>query len=191
MSEHPVSITSLNDYIFCPASIYFHALDEGTEKLTYQSTYQINGSVAHQKPDEAGYSTRKDVWQGREVYCEKYDLIGKIDVYFRFDKKLVERKKLIKQVYDGYVFQLYAQYFALQELGENVETLILHSLDDNRSYQIKLPGQDEETLQKFETTIQSLKSFSFESFVQENSEKCKHCIYNPMCFCACTRELDL
>lgn len=44
MSEHPVSITSLNDYIFCPASIYFHALDEGTEKLTYQSTYQINGS---------------------------------------------------------------------------------------------------------------------------------------------------
>ena len=27
MSEQPLSISNLNDFIFCPVSIYFHSLD--------------------------------------------------------------------------------------------------------------------------------------------------------------------
>ena len=34
--------TQLNDFIFCPASIYFHNLYGETDKMVYQSTQQIN-----------------------------------------------------------------------------------------------------------------------------------------------------
>lgn len=43
--ENPIAITKLNDFIFCPASIYFHNLFGDTEKIMYQSERQINGSA--------------------------------------------------------------------------------------------------------------------------------------------------
>ena len=33
MSELPLSISNLNDFIFCPVSIYFHGLDSDTDKM--------------------------------------------------------------------------------------------------------------------------------------------------------------
>ncbi len=61
MSEEPLSISNLNDFIFCPVSIYFHSLENETEVMTYQDSYQINGSAAHSKPDNGKYSTKKSV----------------------------------------------------------------------------------------------------------------------------------
>lgn len=37
-----IIISNLNDFIFCPASIYFHKLYGSQDNLTYQSSYQIN-----------------------------------------------------------------------------------------------------------------------------------------------------
>lgn len=51
MSENPIAISNLNDFIFCPVSIYFHLLDYETEKLTYQNGSQINGTVDKTKQD--------------------------------------------------------------------------------------------------------------------------------------------
>ena len=48
MSEAAVSITTLNDFIFGPASIYFHSLDEETENMTYQCADQLNGKLVFQ-----------------------------------------------------------------------------------------------------------------------------------------------
>lgn len=56
MSENPISISNLNDFIFCPASIYFHLLDYDTDKLTYQDSYQLNGTAAHKAVDSCAYS---------------------------------------------------------------------------------------------------------------------------------------
>jgi len=36
MSEYSIPISFLNDFIFCPASIYFHQLEENSEIITYQ-----------------------------------------------------------------------------------------------------------------------------------------------------------
>ena len=55
------------------------------------------------------------------MYCEKYRLLGKIDIYDGKKKILRERKRQIKQVYDGYIFQLYGQYFSLIEMGYEVD----------------------------------------------------------------------
>ena len=56
-----ILITQLNDFIFCPVSIYFHNLYGETDKMVYQSTQQINGTAAHKSVDQATYTTRKDI----------------------------------------------------------------------------------------------------------------------------------
>ena len=76
----------------------------------YQSKAQINGTKAHEKVDNEQYSTRKNVITALDVYSEKYRIIGKIDIYDGDKRLLVERKKHINKIYDGYIFQLYAQY---------------------------------------------------------------------------------
>lgn len=180
MSENPIAISNLNDFIFCPASIYFHGLEE-EEKLLMQNSDQLNGTASHKHSDLATYSTKKTVLQGIGVYCGQYNLCGKIDV---FDVKagiLSERKKKIKTIYDGYVFQLYAQYFALTEMGYQVHQIRLYSMDDNKVYPVKTPTEDAKMFQKFEHLIEEFRSFSLESFKQENSAKCEKCIYEPLC----------
>lgn len=111
--ENPISISNLNDFIFCPVSIYFHGLDNDTEKLTYQSSYQLNGTASHEKSDNGVYSTKKNILQSISVYSDKYNIGGKIDVFDIDTGILTERKKKIKQIFDGYIFQLYAAIFRL------------------------------------------------------------------------------
>ena len=78
MTETPFAITLLNDFIFCPASIYFHQVDAGTDKMTYQSSDQLNGTAAHTTIDEGHYSDKTSVLQALPVYCEQYGLEGNV-----------------------------------------------------------------------------------------------------------------
>ena len=181
MSENPILISNLNDFIFCPVSIYFHSLEEDAEKVLTQDSYQLNGSAAHEKVDSAAYSTRKSMLQGIPVYCEKYNLIGKIDTFDSAKGILTERKKKIKTVYDGYVFQLYAQYFALKEMGYTVRQMRLYSMDDNKVYPVEIPEDDPEMHMKFEKLLVDMDAFDFSAFRQENPQRCRFCIYEPMC----------
>jgi CRISPR-associated exonuclease Cas4 len=68
MSENPIIISNLNDFIFCPVSIYFHTLEEDEDKVLNQDSFQLNGSAAHEKSDSAAYSTKKSMLQGAAVY---------------------------------------------------------------------------------------------------------------------------
>lgn len=186
--ETPINISTLNDFIFCPLSIYFHALEDSTERITYQDHYQIDGSAAHYSIDRGVYSDRKIILQGIPVYSEKYDLYGKIDIFDIKTGKLTERKKKIKVIYDGYIFQLYAQYFSLSEMGYTVKTLAFHSMDDNKTYYIPLPSDNEEMLHKFEDIIIQIKHFSANEFQQDSIQKCLNCIYEPLCSFSVTSE---
>ena len=176
-----ILITELNDFIFCPISIYFHKMYGNMDRMTYQTADQLNGTAAHKNIDENHYSTKKNIITGLDIYCEKYNLIGKIDVYYCDKKILRERKKKIIKIYDGYIFQIYAQYFSLIEMGYEVEKLQLHSIDDNKTYNIKLPSEDTVMFDKFEKTIEQISLFDMDQFLQTNVEKCKHCIYEPAC----------
>ena len=179
--ENPISITMLNDFVFCPVSIYFHNLYQGVEKNLYQGESQINGTKAHEAIDKNTLSNRDNFVYAKEVYCEKYNLMGKIDCYDIKKEALIERKKMVRTVYDGYVFQLYAQYFAMTEMGYALKKLIIHSIDDNKNYEIELPENNELMLGKFEHIIYQIKSFDMDEFRQTNCEKCKKCIYSPYC----------
>jgi CRISPR-associated protein Cas4 len=114
------------------------------------------------------------------VFSEKYHLTGKIDVFHLTKKSLMERKSHISEVYQGYIYQLYAQYFCLTEMGYQVEKLKLYSMDDNKVYEIPLP--DETTTKEFETFLATYQRFSPNSsdFVVY-PEKCQNCIYHELC----------
>ncbi len=176
-----ILITELNDFIFCPASIYFHKIYGGMDKMLYQTEYQINGTAAHEAVDEGKYSSCKAIFMGTNVYCDKYNLIGKIDIYDSKNKVLRERKKIVKQIYDGYVFQVYAQYFSLIEMGYEVEKIEIYSISNHKTYNIPLPHCDKEMFEKFERVIQEIRNFSMDNFKQTNIQKCKNCIYEPAC----------
>ena len=179
--EQLIRISNLNDFIFCPASIYYHGMYEELDRSVFQEIDQIRGTASHEKVDKSKYSTRKDILQGVDVYSSTYHLVGKIDIFDSSKHTLVERKHKITTIYDGYVFQLYAQYFALTDQGYQVNFLQLYSFTDNKTYPVKLPQDDSEMLQKFESLIQNITDFKLRGFYHENKGKCQRCIYAPLC----------
>ena len=166
-----ILITQLNDFIFCPASIYFHNLYGETEKILYQSESQINGTAAHSAIDQHTYSDRKNVYCAMNVYSEKYGLRGKIDIFDSDTGTLVERKNKVKNIYDGYIFQLYGQCMALREMEYTVSHLIIRSISDNKNYPIPLPEENHDMLEKFEKVISDMHSFRLDSYKKSNSDK--------------------
>lgn len=179
--EPYLKITFLNDFLFCPLSIYYHGLYGQLSTVFYHDKPQIDGKAAHETIDTATYSTHKDILQGVEVFSDEYNLCGCIDIFDIKQGILTERKKKIKKVYDGYVFQLFAQYFALSEMGYTVKKIRLFSKDDNRVFNVKLPGESLELKKRFEETVQELHSFDPGSFSPESKEKCENCIYSTFC----------
>lgn len=179
--EAYIKITYLNDFIFCPLSIYFHQLYGGLSERLYYDDVQINGKAAHSAIDEKRYSSHTNILQGIDVYSDKYKVCGKIDI-FDVDKALLtERKKRITTIYDGYVFQLYAQYFSLIEMGYVVKSIRFYSSDTNKTFPIPLPESDTDMVEKFEKTIEAIQSFNPVTFIPANELKCKNCIYNNFC----------
>lgn len=181
MDDDAILISQLNDFIFCPASIYFHQLYGEMDNMLFQDRPQIDGKNAHKAVDNGVYSSRKNILQGISVYSEKYNLMGKIDLYDGDKAELIERKKKIKTIYDGYVFQIYAQYFSMIDMGYKVDKLFLYSMDDNKKYEIPLPHDDLPMFHKFEETIMDMRNFKLDNFAQTNFQKCERCIYAPAC----------
>ena len=79
--DDAIIISNLYDFIFCPASIYFHKLYGSEDKLMYQTNYQIDGTKAHKSVDNKTYSTRKCFLILLMRYFRYMDLIH-IMVYF-------------------------------------------------------------------------------------------------------------
>jgi CRISPR-associated protein Cas4 len=151
------------------------------DKNTYQTTKQTSGSNAHSAIDTQHYSDRKNILQGINVYCEEFNILGKIDTFDIETGILTERKNKIVKIYDGYIFQLYAQYYALKEMRYNVKQIRFHSIKDNKNYDIDLPENNPEMDKKFRDLIVAIKKFDIHTYQAQNIEKCKNCIYEPSC----------
>jgi len=164
-----IQISKINDFIFCPYSVYLHSVYEKFVQKIYHSVPQSVGSLYHKNIEEGKYTTSKLILQGVDVYCEKYNLIGKIDIFDLKTGSLVERKYKVKNIFDGYKYQLYAQMFALKDMGYEVKSLNIQSLSDNKRYKIPLP--DKEEIDKFETLIEALKNYQPNQLSQNNKIK--------------------
>lgn len=179
--ESYITLSYLNDFIFCPRSIYFHQLYSIYNEQFYKQKPQIAGTEAHSSIDNNTYSTKLTILQGTPIYCEKYKIAGKIDVYNIKTGRLTERKKSIKTIYDGYIFQVYAQFFALTEMGYSVKEIIIHDISHNKNYPILLPIENDIMFQKFEKLITQIQDYQLNETFIPILEKCLNCIYATLC----------
>ena len=175
-------ISYLNDFIFCPRSIYNHQLYSNFDETLYNDIPQKVGKNTHAALDSKTYSDRQEILQNHEVYSDKYQLFGKIDQFNTRTGVLTERKSNITTIYDGYIFQLYAQCFGLREGGFAVNKLELYDYAHNKKYPVALPEDDPCRLQAFEDLLERIDDFSLleEGFVA-NPRKCARCIYRLLC----------
>lgn len=189
--ESYLMITAINDFIFCPRSLFFSGIyRHSTDAKMFQQTPQIVGQANHKSIDQHMYSTKKSIVTGMTVFSQRYNLLGVIDILDLEKGVLTERKYSVTAVYDGFRYQLYAQYFALVEMGFQVKQLKLHSVKDNKTYPVDLPSADD--IADFENVLTQIRSFSiFEPCPVTNPNKCSHCIYRPLCDAAADMEDDL
>jgi CRISPR-associated protein Cas4 len=174
-----IPISELNDFIFCPYSIYLHNVYAGGSEDLFHATPQTLGKAAHASIDEKNYSSLKDEITGLAVYSEELGVLGKIDLYKGKEKLLKERKYLLETIYRGQIYQLWAQYFCMKEMGYEVDRLEFHSLSTNRTFPIDIPtNKDKAELLGF---IDQFKKFDPSQTFQVNSNKCLHCIYCNLC----------
>lgn len=177
--ESYIPISTINDFVFCPRSIYFNKLYQRYNESMYHETAQKEGKIVHESIDQKKYSSEKKWITSLDVYSQKYGLCGKIDMLNTDTHTLIERKNKILKIYDGYKYQLWAQMFCLQEMGYTVEKLYLHSLSDNKRTEIEKPKWYE--LERFEKIIEKMHTYNiFDSFVP-NPNKCDKCIYRELC----------
>lgn len=179
--ETYIQISMLNDFVFCPRSIFFHGLYLSRSEYLYEGEAQFKGTAAHSAIEERRYSARKNILQNLPVYSEKYNLCGNIDMFFEDSGILRERKKRITKIYDGYILQLYAQYHCLSEMGYKVNKLELYSMDTNKNFDILKPEEDAVMQEKFEKVIEEMNSYSLTAPFEPNIKKCEKCIYSSLC----------
>lgn len=177
--ESYIMISELNDFVFCPRSIYFHKLYRKYKQDMYHEKAQKEGKIAHENIDQKKYSTAKKWLQGIEIYSSKFKVCGKIDLFNQETGELIERKNKIIKVYDGYKYQLYAQYFCLQEMGYEVKKLSFYSLKDNKKHPLELPSYIEET--KLSDVIYKFQHYRLDEPHHLNPNKCEKCIYRELC----------
>jgi len=176
-SEIPLSV--LNDFAFCPRSIYFHGIYGALADCHYKAAPQKIGTAKHAASDAGTYSSRKRYRQGMEVSSERYGLVGKIDIYDEETKTLIERKTKVVRIYDGYKWQVLGQVVCLEEMGYEVREAILHSLSDNKKYPIDIVADDWE---KFLDLLDRIRTFDISKTRPiDDRKKCAGCIYRTLC----------
>lgn len=174
-----ISISTLNDFIFCPYSIYLHNVYMEADEGLYHATPQTKGRIAHAGVDNKTYSTRKSDIMSLSVCSEEWKLIGKIDLYKQDRKLLIERKYRLKNIFKGQIYQLWAQYICMIEMGYDVEALAFYETSTNKMFPIELP--DEDGLAELKTFMSTFRNFTPDMFVTININKCTHCIYCNLC----------
>lgn len=176
--EPYIQISKINDFTFCPATLYLHSMYEGFNQETYHETPQVVGKLNHETVDAGTYSTAKKFMAGTEVYSGEYNIMGKIDIYDKEAQTLIERKTRIKKIYDGYRYQLYAQYYCLTEMGHPVKKLILRSLEDNKSYEVPVPSENDR--KEFESILSAMRNFDPKTLLSHRCPKCAMSIYGTL-----------
>jgi len=175
-----ISIALLNDFIFCPYSIYLHNVYMEEDETLYKATPQIRGTIAHEGIDKKTGSTKKSDIMSLSVYSDSLRLKGKIDLYRKDKKQLIERKYQLKNIFRGQIYQLWAQYFCMVEMGVEVDYIGFYEISTNKNIKIELPSTlDRKELLNF---IEKFRAYSpLEDNITVNTNKCQHCIYCNLC----------
>lgn len=175
-----IHISTLNDFIFCPYSIYLHNVYMESDEMIFHAEPQTIGRVSHDSIDHKTYSNRANDIMSLPVYSESFGLMGKIDIYKKKEHLLIERKYQLKQIFQGQIYQLWAQMFCMQEMGYTVDKLAFYEMSTNRMIPVNIPSDSD--IQRFSIFIQQFRLFDPASTsFHINTNKCRHCIYCNLC----------
>ena len=151
----------------------------GVDEDLYHAVPQTRGNVAHEKVDKKTSSSKKNDILALPVFSNELGVVGKIDVYREEEKMLIERKYQIKQVFRGQIYQLWAQYFCMLEMGYEVEKLAFYEISSNRVIPIDLPGDEGRV--ELGNFIDKFNNYDPTKPLVVNLNKCMHCIYCNLC----------
>ncbi len=175
-----ILISELNDYIFCPYSIYLHNVYQNTDEGLFHAAPQTIGKMSHETVDKKTGSNRSDYIFSLPIYSEEFGLMGKIDLYKSKDKTLIERKYQISRIFQGQIYQLWAQMLCLKEMHYEVEQLFIYEISKKQYHPIPMPT--EEDIVSFRNFLDNFRSFDpSRSKFPINKNKCQHCIYCNLC----------
>lgn len=176
--ESYIPISKINDFLYCPRSVYLHSIYENFSDKVFHQAAQVVGRLNHSAVEEGRYSSANKYLQAIPVYSEKYWIAGKIDIYDSEKKHLIERKTKIKKIWQGYVYQLYAQYFCMKEMNYGIEKMFLYSTEDNKKYEIEIPHKKETA--EFEATLEKIKNYNPLSDKGHSCPKCRDSVYGGL-----------
>ena len=171
--EQYIRISNINDFLYCPKSLYLHSIYEEYDRSLFQDTPQIVGTQKHASIDKQRYSSSKHILQSLAVSSEKYGLVGKIDILDTNKHELIERKTTISVIHEGYVLQLYAQLVCLLEMNYQVDLLSLYSLKSNKKYPVTFP-EDKEIF-RLQNVLKEMRELTPDKL---RSHHCPHCQNN-------------
>ncbi|MBQ3368581.1 type V CRISPR-associated protein Cas4 [bacterium] len=177
--EEYISISTLNDFIFCPYSIYLHNVYMETDETMYHASPQTRGKLAHEATDNKTSTNRSDVLLSLPVYSERFGIMGKIDQYKVKEKRLIERKYQLKKIFQGQIYQLWAQMFCMREMGYQVESIAFYEISTNKMIPVDMPNSEDE--KEFEEFITRFRNYDPAQNFTPNPNKCEHCIYCNLC----------
>lgn len=179
MNDEYIPISTLNDFIFCPYSIYLHNVYMESDEDIYHATPQVAGKNAHTSVDQKSTSAKRTIIESLSVFSERYKIFGKIDVFNAETKTLIERKNNLKQIFQGQIYQLWAQYLCMIEMGYSIHSICFYEISTKKTISIKTP--DTNDLNNFEEFLNKYRNFNPRMFSQNNTNKCAHCIYCALC----------
>lgn len=185
--ESYIKLSTLNDFIFCPKSIYYHTLYDNYNKNIYQEQAQKEWTKVHEAVDNKTYSTSKHILQWMSVFSDQYKIAGKIDIFNIKSWELIERKNQIflddkwkPRIYLWQKYQIRWQMFCLEEIWYQVNSLWIYSVKDNKKYRIYKPSTSQ--LIQFENTLEKYRKFDLlQKNWKQNTKKCMKCIYRELC----------
>lgn len=180
MTDNAINITSLNDFLFCPYSIYLHNAFMEMDEDIFVATPQVRGKTAHKEIDERVFSVEPDDVQSLKVFSMELGLVGVIDLYRINKRHLIEFKyKGGDSLFLGQKLQLWAQYYCLEEMGYKVERISIFEKSTGVFHDVKLPDSEDKKI--LIDLIERFRSFDLTQSIEINDKKCAHCIYCNLC----------
>lgn len=190
---YPVSISMLNDYLYCDRRCALHQLDS----LWQDNAYTLSGSLAHQRADDAGYMMTAEgarVERAMPLFADSIGLVGKADIVefwpgpqgdvpLPVDYKLGKRRR-----WDNDDAQLCAQALCLEEmLGVAVpEGAIYHVKTRRRRKVIFTPQLRQLTLRTVDSVRKLLTDETLPSAVRKL--QCGGCSLRDLCLPELTQD---
>jgi len=144
----------------------------------YYAIPQIIGKNAHKTVDEKK-ATQAYLIESLPIISHEMGLTGKIDVYNKNNATLIERKYNLKQIFQGQIYQLWAQFFCMTEMGYTINHLRFYEISTHKTTEIPIPTTADKA--KFTLFLSNFRNYNPRKTFEPNPNKCLRCIYCNLC----------